>query len=446
MKFSIYTMLLLALLVACEAAPSGSPAQQQSAATATPIPTAPAVARPTYVVERGTVQETLAFTGRWQPRDQMQLSFEIAGTVRRVEVRRGDQVSAGQLLADYQITELEDQLASAQLELESAEAGLTSGNTSAVDSVADAEVALANARLRLQNAQDSSPWTSVASSSAAVSNAQVTLEKAERDYQEALSRPNQPATSVDSALNALNQARNNLTSAQANYAQAAQNFNNHEYTIAEAYNGVIAAELALQRARTGGSDPTREQAVRSAQLRIDQINADIGRSSLYTPIDGEVLEVTIQPGDQVQAYNTVITVGIQEPKEAIATLPLSDAQKLAVGLVGVCNIINQPDTAVQCIVRQIPLSAQDADQTTRVAASLEGAPSGQLIEVEMPLQVRENVLWLPPAALRTFQNRNFVVLQTADGPRSVDVQIGLQTDERVEISAGVNEGDIVEGP
>jgi hypothetical protein len=64
----------------------------------------------------------------------------------------------------------------------------------------------------------------------------------------------------------------------------------------------------------------------------------------------------------------------------------------------------------------------------------------------MPLQVRENTLWLPPAAIRTFQNRTFVVLETPDGPRSIDVQIGLQTDDRVEILAGVEEGDVVQGP
>ena len=45
----------------------------------------------------------------------------------------------------------------------------------------------------------------------------------------------------------------------------------------------------------------------------------------------------------------------------------------------------------------------------------------------------------------TFQNRTFVVLQSPDGPRSVDVQIGLQTDDRVEIVSGVNEGDVVIG-
>ncbi|HLA43224.1 MAG TPA: biotin/lipoyl-binding protein, partial [Aggregatilineales bacterium] len=114
----VFIILLVSVLMsACANADGEAPANQ--VATATPIPTAPAVARPTYIVERGTVQDSLEFTGRWQPRDQLNLSFEIAGQVRRVEVRRGDQVSAGQLLADYEITSLENQLAQAQLDLES---------------------------------------------------------------------------------------------------------------------------------------------------------------------------------------------------------------------------------------------------------------------------------------------------------------------------------------
>ena len=63
----------------------------------------------------------------------------------------------------------------------------------------------------------------------------------------------------------------------------------------------------------------------------------------------------------------------------------------------------------------------------------------------MPLETQTNVLWLPPTAIRTFQNRIFVVLQTPEGQRRADIQIGLQTDERVEILSGVNEGDVVVG-
>ena len=63
----VLTLLIVTTVAACTGTPGAAPAQQVP--TSTPIPTAPAVARPTYLVQRGDVQETLEFTGRWQPRD-----------------------------------------------------------------------------------------------------------------------------------------------------------------------------------------------------------------------------------------------------------------------------------------------------------------------------------------------------------------------------------------
>lgn len=415
--------------------------------TSTPIPTAPAIARPTYIVQRGDVQEILTFTGRWLPRDQMQLTFEIAGNIRQVTVQRDDTIVAGQLLADLQITELENQLASAELDLEAAQAGLVTGAQGATQSIADAEIALANARLSLESTKMGNPWTSVESARITLDGAEQAVINAQRDYDEAITKPDQPAANGNQAYESLLSAKDQLRSAQAGYDSAAQSYATYQFQIAQAENAVIQAELALDRARSGESgDPSKQQAVLAAQLRVDQINASIAESSLYAPIDAQVLEVMIRPGDAVQAFAAVIVIGLPEPKEAIATLALGDAQKLSVGLVGTCQVMNRPETAVQCVVRQIPLSARDADQTTRVAATLHNVPNGQVIEVQMPLQIREDVLWLPPGLIRTFQNRTFVVLETPDGPRRADVVIGLQTPDRVEIVSGVQEGDVVISP
>lgn len=443
-------LLLLVVLLAASACTTdnNNPAfAAQVEPTSTPFPTAPAVSRPTYLVQRGDVQEILEFTGRWQPRDQQALSFEIPGTIRRVNVQRGDTVNAGDLLADYEITDLEDQLAQLQLDLESAQADLVSGADSTIETVETAQINLANANLRLESAKGSSPWTSVASARVSLDEAEVNLDNAQRAYDDARSRADNSAQAVTQAYESLLSAQSRLRSAQISYDSAAQQFNDYQFTLAEAENAVISAQLALERAQTGeGGDANATRSLLSTQLSIDQVNADIARSSLYAPIAGEVLEVVIAPGDQVNAFDVVIRIGLPEPKEAIASLPIGDAQNLSVGLVGVCQVINQPESAVQCVVRQIPLNAQEADQTTRVAASLENITTNQIIEVQMPLQVREGVLWLPPAAIRTFQNRTFVVLETPDGPRSVDVQIGLRTDERVEIISGVEEGAVVQGP
>ncbi|MCL4877532.1 MAG: HlyD family efflux transporter periplasmic adaptor subunit [Anaerolineae bacterium] len=445
MRRFLLLFLVMCLSAACatESSTTASVAQQ---ATSTPIPTAPAVARPTYTVQRGNVEEELVFTGRWLPRDQVALSFEVSGVTRQVNVRRGDAVTAGQLLADLQIDDLENQLESAQLELQTALANADTSAQGSVQSVEDAEISYANSNLSLQSTIAGVPWTSVATARTNLESAEIALDDAERAYRDAVSHPEQAAANVDNAYKQLQNAQISLQNAQYNYFQAAQNYQNYQFQIDQAENELIRSELALERAREDQAQGSQDPSVLSIQLQIQQIQDQIIQSSLFAPIDGEVLEITIQPGDSVQAYSAVITIGRSEPKEAVASIPIGDAQRLSIGLVGICQVLNMPETAVQCAVRQIPLSASDADQTTRVAASLDNVPAGQLIEITMPVDVREDVLWLPPAAIRTFQNRTFVVIQTADGPRSVDVLLGLETDERVEIISGVNEGDIVEGP
>jgi multidrug efflux pump subunit AcrA (membrane-fusion protein) len=421
-------------------------AQAQQNATSTPIPTAPAVARPTYLVQRGDVADILETSGRWLPRDQLTLSFPIAGQVRTVYVQRGAAVRAGDKLADLQITDLENQLASAQISLDTAKANLNQ-NTTVTQNIQNAQISLANARLRLEQLKANVPWTSVNTAYNNMKSAEASLEKARRDLDSALSRPDQPASTVDQAREAVRQAEVSYKNAQNSYYSAAQQYNSQQIDQKTQENAVIQAELNLKNAQTGTDvDPNKLSTLQNAQLKVDQIKQQIEQATLRAPIDGEILDVNLKPGDAVKAFDTLMTIGKSQPREVVASIAFGDASQLTIGLIGIAQPLNQPDKAVQAIVRRVPLSAREADQTTRVAAQLNSLQSGTIVELKLPKKVRQNVLWLPPVAVRTFQGRNFVVLQTPDGPRSVDVTLGLQTKDRVEITAGVSEGDVVVGP
>ena len=52
---------------------------------------------------------------------------------------------------------------------------------------------------------------------------------------------------------------------------------------------------------------------------------------------------------------------------------------------------------------------------------------GELATVIISLEQKENVLWLPPEAVRSFQGRDFVVIQDGDVQRRVVVRLGLET-------------------
>ena len=96
---------------------------------------------------------------------QQDLFFRTDGFVRNVKVQRNDQVKAGDLLADLEIGDLENQLAEAQLKLKEAER--TSNNA-----LADAEAELEKARLQLQKKLAEDVNATVVAKQIALQNAQ----------------------------------------------------------------------------------------------------------------------------------------------------------------------------------------------------------------------------------------------------------------------------------
>ena len=70
---------------------------------------------------------------------------------------------------------------------------------------------------------------------------------------------------------------------------------------------------------------------------------------------------------------------------------------------------------------------------------------GELADIEVRLEAKQDVLWLSPNAIRRFQGRRFVVIQEGDGQRRVDVRIGIESEERIEILEGVEAGETVIG-
>jgi hypothetical protein len=66
--------------------------------------------------------------------------------------------------------------------------------------------------------------------------------------------------------------------------------------------------------------------------------------------------------------------------------------------------------------------------------------------VSVVLQQKNDILWLPPQAIRTVGGRTFIVVQAADGQKRIEITPGLQTHDRVEITGNVAEGQVVVGP
>jgi HlyD family secretion protein len=82
-----------------------------------------------YTVSRRTVTASVTGTGNLVPMTQSNVSFRVSGVLTAVDVRVGDHVTAGQLLATIDPTAQQQALAAAQANLQVAEANLQSART-----------------------------------------------------------------------------------------------------------------------------------------------------------------------------------------------------------------------------------------------------------------------------------------------------------------------------
>lgn len=102
----------------------------------------------TAAVERGNVVQTVEVTGQMKPQSRIDLSFKASGKLQKLNVKVGDEVKAGDLLAELDMKDLSFSVSRASASLASARANLNArlaGETPESIRIAEASVAQAQA-------------------------------------------------------------------------------------------------------------------------------------------------------------------------------------------------------------------------------------------------------------------------------------------------------------
>jgi macrolide-specific efflux system membrane fusion protein len=118
-------------------------------------PTGLVVTTTTVPVTTGTIQQTVASSGTIEPASQASLNFAVSGTVTAVNVKAGQTVTAGEVLATVNTTALSEDVSAAQAQLAAANARLASDETSnaATTQIDSDQAAVTSAESSLSNAQ-----------------------------------------------------------------------------------------------------------------------------------------------------------------------------------------------------------------------------------------------------------------------------------------------------
>jgi multidrug efflux pump subunit AcrA (membrane-fusion protein) len=383
-------LLVTAIVSGCALLPTArSQRVADEAPTPTPIPTAIVPRKPTYTVEKGEVVKELTFSGRISPVVEEALFFRSNGRVRSVFVKRNEMVTKGTLIAELEIDVLERELAAAQLQFEQAATLLEAAQRELEFDLREAQIALEMEEIRLSDLRSKTP-------------------------------PDPEA-------------------------------------IALQEKQVELAQIALERLERG-VDVNLTTAYESAKLNVEKLQATIADSQIKAPFDGQLLSVSLTPGQAVEGFQKVVSIADVSALEVSADLLSDQMSQLVEGMPIEVTLVSRPGEVITGTIRQLPypygsggrgLSVEDQDKSTRFTLSQSaqdlGFQLGDLVRVTAELERKQDVLWLPPQALRVFDGRRFAVVQDGDVQRRVDVIVGIQTPERVEIEQGLELGQVVVG-
>jgi HlyD family secretion protein len=380
------------------------------------------------------------------------LSFTSGGKLAALDVKLGDQVQAGQLLAQIDDTSQQAQLAEAQQAL----AELTSPA-----SIATAKQDVASAELTLYNAQVARNGLTYWYDEGAYQNALAGLTLAQDRLSRAQKMYDEASGDVAKA-----QAYQNLYAAQkavqnARYYVNVYSSKPSQRQIDEADADLALAQAKLDEARnyltalTGGdvpADATGDALAKLNQARQAVADAQevVDGTRLVAPFAGTVMEINGELGDTVSS--SVIRVASLDKLVIQFYMDSEDWSSVQVGYKTQVTFDALPDQVFTGVVTEVSPGLVSVQGSTMVEGMLQLDQSYS--EVKLPVGVTaavdvisgeaDNAVLIPVEALHELSAGQYAVFVMENGqPKLRTVEVGLQDLTYAEIKSGLQAGDVV---
>jgi len=169
--------------------------------------------------------------------------------------------------------------------------------------------------------------------------------------------------------------------------------------------------------------------------------------ALVSPIDGEVIVATTQPGQTVTTNDAVIV--LSDHLIVRAQVDETDIGKIKLNQDATITLDAYPDIKIKATVEHIYYESQTVNNVTIYNVDLISVEvpdffrSGMNASVDFIVQGKENTLLLPVEAVHKEKDGNYVLVkQNGDkNPVKRIVELGISNDKNVEIVSGITAND-----
>lgn len=356
-----------------------------------------------YTVEKGNISETVQVRGQVSAVKDALLFFQLRGYVKSLEMRVGDTVTEGTLLAEMESTDLE---------LE----------------ILDIEYRLAKVQLQLQQAQAFhrrvESRLEIARYATAVKKTQ--KDRAWKDYQGV-------AHLGDKAwheLAWLENAEISYREAQAEEKQLEDELETKRLDV-EIYEG----ELAYY------------------QTLLDRKRARLAQTRLYAPFTGLIVAVDVQAGENALPYQSIGAIADPGQLQIEVYVMEADIDRVATGQKATVTLDAYPEALHSGTVQQIATKSSLSqgkrsykvtigfDDPSRVPTTIRmGA------DVSITSGIKTDILVIPTQVIFADGHAKYVDVYEDGRAKRTAVSIGATSDGMAEVTSGLKEGQILRIP
>lgn len=202
---------------------------------------------------------------------------------------------------------------------------------------------------------------------------------------------------------------------------------------AEARYEAAQAQLDLARAQFNQS-----------QARLDELRITLANTTIASPVDGFVAKRNLDPGAFANQNAAVLSVVDLSTVRMVANLIERDAKRVQAGTEAAVEVDAYPGERFAGRVARV---APVFDPATRTAEMEIEVPNrsgrlkpGMYARVNLTVGVRENALVVPRNAVVDIEGKRGVFVPQENRAAFRAVQTGLQDENRVEITSGLDDG------
>ena len=352
--------------------------------------------------ETGAITEEISADATLAPIAQAAILPKVSAPIRRFYVQRGSQVKAGQLLATLENSDLAAAALDNSGALKAAQASYTQATKTTVpedQTKAQTDLNQAKSTLDLQN-------------------------RIVQSRQQLFAEGAIPGRDLDTAKSAAVQAQAAFDIAKQKYENVLK----------------IGAKTVLD---------TAEGQLTSAKGKYLGAEAQLGYTSIRTPISGVVTDRPLFAGETAAAGSPIVTVMDTSSMLAKLHLAQAQAQQLKIGSAATLNVpgIDEPiDAKVSLISPAVDPGSTTVEVWLKAANPKAVLKAGTPVKVTLEGRSASNALLVPTDAIQRSSEGEgkIVMVVAADGTsKKRPVTIGIETKEKTQVLTGIEQGDMV---